>query len=93
MFQRRQTKNHCLPVLPLSRYNQDMGKLLIIAGVFLVLFGLLFTYWDKIPLLGRLPGDILVERGNFKFFFPLATSILLSLILTVILNLVFRIFR
>lgn len=76
-----------------SGYNLNMGRLLIIAGVFLIVFGLLFTYWDKIPLLGKLPGDILVEKGNFRFFFPLVTSIVLSLILTVILNIIFRVFK
>jgi len=77
----------------MARYNQAVGRILIVLGVFLIVFGLLFTYWSKIPLLGKLPGDIFIEKGNFKFFFPLATSIFLSLVLTIILNLVFRIFR
>lgn len=82
-----------LPFPPISRYNQNMGKLLILAGAFLILFGLLFTYWDKIPLIGRLPGDIMIEKGSFRFFFPLVTSIVLSLILTIVINIIFRIFK
>ncbi len=44
----------------------------------------------RVPFLGRLPGDIAVQRGNWSFYFPLATSILLSLVLTVVLNLFAR---
>ncbi|MBI2860261.1 MAG: DUF2905 domain-containing protein [Chloroflexi bacterium] len=50
--------------------------------------GLPFTLWGKAPFLGRLPGDIIIQRENARFFFPLATS----LVLTVLLNLVFRLF-
>jgi hypothetical protein len=71
----------------------EMGKLLIIAGVFLIVFGLLFTFWRKIPFLGNLPGDISIQKDGFSFFFPLVTSLLLSLILTIILNIVFRFFK
>jgi len=69
------------------------GKFLILIGVFLILFGLLFTFWDKVPLLGKLPGDIIIQKGDFRFFFPLATSVVISLILTILLNFVFRLFR
>jgi hypothetical protein len=71
----------------------DMGRLLIIAGIFLIVFGLIFTFWSKIPFLGHLPGDISIQKGNVSFFFPIATSLIISLILTVILNLIFRFFR
>jgi hypothetical protein len=66
-----------------------LGKFLIIAGVALVVVGALFllagkTGWfDKVPL-GRLPGDIRIERENFKFYFPLTTCILISIALTLI---------
>ena len=76
-------------MLPLD----GLSKALIAAGIFLVVFGLLFAFWDKVPLLGRLPGDISIQRGNFQFFFPLVTSIVISLVLTILLNLVFRLFR
>jgi len=72
---------------------EGFGKTLIIAGIFLVVFGLVFVFWSKIPLLGRLPGDITIQKGGFTFFFPLVTSLVLSLLLTIILNVVFRIFK
>ncbi|MBK9040568.1 MAG: DUF2905 domain-containing protein [Bdellovibrionales bacterium] len=70
-----------------------MGKLLIGAGTILVIVGVFFVYADKIPflnILGRLPGDIHIEKPGFSFHFPLATSILLSLVLSFIVWLVSR---
>lgn len=61
-----------------------MGKFLIIVGIFFIVAGLLITYLPKIPFLGKLPGDITIERENFKFYFPLTTSIIISIILTLI---------
>ncbi len=71
----------------------DMGRLLIIAGVFLIVFGLIFTFWSKIPLLGHLPGDFSFQKGNVSFFFSLVTSLVISLILTIILNIILRLFK
>ncbi|MDX9708641.1 DUF2905 domain-containing protein [Trichloromonas acetexigens] len=65
------------------------GRLLIILGVVLILAGLLLTYGGRIPWLGKLPGDIRIERENFSFYFPLATSLLVSLLL----SLLFWLFR
>jgi len=62
-----------------------MGRILIFVGLGIVILGLLLTFSGKIPLIGRLPGDIVFRRGNFTFYFPLATSIVLSLLLTVLL--------
>ena len=62
-----------------------LGRILIFIGLGIVVLGLLLTFSGKIPLIGRLPGDIVFRRGNFTFYFPLATSILLSILLTVIL--------
>jgi len=62
----------------------DIGKLLLIFGGILVLLGLFFTLGGKIPFLGKLPGDIVIHRGNFHFYFPLATCVLISLILSFI---------
>ena len=53
----------------------DLGRLLITAGGVLLILGVLFSLGGRIPWLGRLPGDIVVERENFRFYFPLATSI------------------
>lgn len=62
---------------------QEIGKMLVIAGVVLVVIGGLL-WWGK----GfRLPGDIFVERGGFSFGFPIVTCILISIVLTVVLNL------
>jgi hypothetical protein len=63
---------------------QEIGKALIIFGVILIGAGLLLTFFNKIPFLGKLPGDILIQRKNFTFYFPIATSILLSIILSLI---------
>lgn len=67
-----------------------MGKGLIVIGAILILAGLLITYFDKVPWLGKLPGDIFIDRGNFKLYFPIATSLLLSILLTLILYLIRR---
>lgn len=57
---------------------QEIGKSLILLGVLLVAVGALLTFANRIPFLGKLPGDILVQRKNFTFYFPLATSIIIS---------------
>jgi len=67
----------------------SMGKMLIILGVVLVVIGLAFTYGPKIPWLGKLPGDISIKKDNFSFYFPITTSIIISIILTIL----FSIFR
>ncbi len=67
----------------------DLARFLIIAGVVLVLVGLALLLLPKIPGLGRLPGDIVIKREHFTFYFPLGTSILIS----VILSLLFWLFR
>jgi len=66
----------------------DMRRVLIVLGLALVVGGLLWPFLTRLGL-GRLPGDIVVERPNFRFYFPLATSILLS----VFLSLLFWLFR
>jgi hypothetical protein len=68
----------------------ELGKLLIIVGGFVVLVGLFLVLGLRIPFLGKLPGDISVDRGNVHFYFPIATGLLLSIVLTLLLNLFFR---
>jgi H+/Cl- antiporter ClcA len=68
--------------------SPNIGKYIVIAGIILVIAGLLVMYAAKIPFLGRLPGDIRIERKNFSFYFPLTTSILLSILLSLVLYLV-----
>lgn len=62
-----------------------IGKLLIVIGLVIVGAGLLLLLSDKIPWLGKLPGDIVIKRDNFTFFFPLATCILISIVLSLVL--------
>jgi hypothetical protein len=69
---------------------QHLGKILIIAGIVIVVLGVLVSLGGKIPGIGRLPGDILIQRENVTFYFPVVTAILVSIILTVVLNLFFR---
>ena len=65
-------------------YSQ-LAKILIIAGALLLLGGLLLYFFDRLPFGGRLPGDIVVKKKNFTFYFPIATSILISIILSLVL--------
>ena len=65
----------------------DLGKSLLILGIILSLVGLVFIFGSKFPGLGRLPGDIFIKKGPVTFFFPLATCILISIIVTLILAL------
>lgn len=66
------------------------GRLLIISGLLLIIIGIFLKWGGKIPWLGRLPGDILIRRGNFTFYFPLATCIIVSIILSLIFALFSR---
>ena len=67
--------------------EKELGRFLVVFGAVLVLIGLVFTFSGRIGL-GRLPGDISVHRGNFHFYAPLGTCLLLSIVLTVLLRLV-----
>ena len=71
---------------------ESLGKLLVLTGVFVVILGLLIVFWSRIPLLGKLPGDIFLQKGNFQFFFPIVTCLVISAALTIIINLVIRLF-
>lgn len=62
-----------------------IGKILVAMGLVIILIGGLLMLANKLPWLGRLPGDIVIERKNFSFYFPLATSILISIIVTLLL--------
>jgi hypothetical protein len=63
----------------------DVAKILIILGVVLVVVGLVLPGFQKLPFLGKLPGDIFIKRENYSFYFPLTTSIIISIILSLIL--------
>ena len=70
-----------------------IGRLLIVLGVVLLFIGALLLVGGRIPWLGRLPGDIHVKRENFEVHFPLATCVLLSLVLSGLLWLITRFWR
>ena len=64
---------------------QEFGKSLIILGAVIVVLGLLLMLGPKIPWLGRLPGDILIRKEHFSYYFPLGTCVLISIVLSLIL--------
>ena len=65
-------------------YSQ-LAKILIVVGSLLLLGGLLLYFFDRLPFGGRLPGDIVVKKKGFTFYFPIATSILISIVLSLVL--------
>lgn len=69
---------------------EQIGKLLMFVGISILALGAILWLGGRLPGIGKLPGDIIIKRGNFTFYFPLATSILLSVILSVILALLRR---
>ena len=68
---------------------ENIGKAVIMIGAFTIIIGLVLMLIGKLGM-NKLPGDIIVRRGNFTFYFPLATSILLSVLLTIILRILKR---
>ena len=68
----------------------SLGRLLIVAGGMLLVAGVVILLAGRIPFLGRLPGDIVIQREGFSCLIPVATSIILSLLLTLILNVIVR---
>jgi hypothetical protein len=61
-----------------------IGKMLIVMGIILMLIGIIMTLGPKIPWIGRLPGDIIIKKEQFSFYFPLTTCIIISIILTLL---------
>ena len=68
----------------------SLARILIAAGILLVLLGGLLLLGRHLPFLGRLPGDFVLERKGIRIFFPLATCLAISVVLTVLLNLIIR---
>jgi hypothetical protein len=64
-----------------------LGKMLILLGVFIILIGLFLVIGEKIPWIGRLPGDIIIKKEKFSFYFPITTCIIISIILTLLFTL------
>ena len=68
----------------------DIGKILVGFGLLIAFAGVVLVLVGRVPWIGRLPGDIHIQRGNFIFYFPLATSLLLSVVLTLLLYVIGR---
>jgi hypothetical protein len=72
----------------------ELGKVLMIMGAVILIIGVLLTFSDKLPFhLGRLPGDIVYKKEGFSFYFPITTSIIISVILSLLFYLFGRFFR
>jgi len=67
-----------------------VGKILILAGTVLILVGIVIVLKLRIPFIGRLPGDIRIEKDGFRFYFPIVTCIIISILLTLVLMLLRR---
>jgi hypothetical protein len=67
--------------------SQELGRTLIVIGAVLLVVGLALVFADRIPFVGRLPGDVVIKRKNFTLYFPIVTGLVLSLILTLVLSL------
>lgn len=71
--------------------SPQLGKYIIVLGLVIVFIGVVFYFWgDKLHWIGRLPGDIRIEKENFRFYFPITTMILFSILLTVIMQIIKR---
>lgn len=68
----------------------SLGKIIVMAGVLLVVLGLILMVGEHIPFIGKLPGDLHIQKKNFNIHFPITTCIILSLLLTLVFNLLRR---
>jgi hypothetical protein len=66
----------------------QIGKLLIGFGIAIVLIGILLSFSDRIPWLGKLPGDVVIKKENFSFYFPITTCLVISLVISLIVFLI-----
>ena len=69
---------------------ESLGRMLLYIGIFLVLIGGFFILMAQIPWFGRLPGDFSFDRGGVKIYLPVTTMVLVSLVLTVLMNILWR---
>lgn len=67
-----------------------LGRTLIVIGIIILIIGLVLTFAPRIPFLGKLPGDIFYKKDNFTFYFPITTSIIISVILSIVLYFITR---
>ena len=69
---------------------EGIGRIIIIVGIVMVVLGLFLAFGARIPLLGKLPGDILIKKDGITFYFPVVTLLLLSVVMTLIINFILR---
>ena len=67
---------------------EGIGKILLIVGGIIIILGLIFVFGQHIPFLGKLPGDIFIKKDGFSFYFPIGTLLILSVLITIIVNVV-----
>jgi uncharacterized membrane protein (DUF106 family) len=67
---------------------EGIGKILLIVGGIIVILGLILIFSQHIPFLGKLPGDIFVKKEGFSFYFPIVTLLILSILVTIIVNII-----
>ena len=72
---------------------EGLGKILLIVGGIIIILGLLLIFGQHIPFFGKLPGDITIKKDDFTFYFPVVTFILLSVVLTIIINVIIWLIR
>jgi len=68
----------------------SIARVIIIVGAIIMAIGILFLFLDKIPWLGKLPGDIYIQRKNFSFYFPITTCIIISILVSIILYFIIK---
>ncbi|UCE21556.1 MAG: DUF2905 domain-containing protein [Candidatus Aminicenantes bacterium] len=69
---------------------KTLGNVLIVSGILIVILGIILKLSGKLKWIGKLPGDIVIHKGNFTFYFPLMTCLLVSLVLSLLLYLIFK---
>ena len=67
---------------------EGLGKILLIVGGIIVVLGLLLVFSEHIPFLGKLPGDLFIKKDGFSFYFPIVTLLILSILITIIVNVI-----
>jgi hypothetical protein len=67
---------------------EGLGKILLVVGGIIVILGLILVFSGHIPFIGKLPGDIFVKKDGFSFYFPIVTLLILSVVITIVVNVV-----
>jgi len=67
---------------------EGLGKILLIVGGIIVVLGLILVFSQHVPFIGKLPGDILIKKNGFSFYFPIVTMLILSILITIIVNVI-----